>query len=131
MNTTTKNDTAATIRAAFRYWDAVPALVEHTSEDALRRSYESQDGPTHWFDADTLRFFGSRNREMVRAGLLVELQANAPAGVGRYVVTAWVVDAESGRITPQRVAEFHARTAAVRFAVDAATVWPSLVGSAR
>jgi len=134
MNTNTAARTAAadTVRDAFRYWDAVPALVEHTDENTLRRDYENQAGPTHWFDADTLRFFGSRNREMVRAGLMVELQANAPEGVERYAVIAWTRDAaRDNRVTPQLVARFTTRRAAVAFAADAADVWPTLVGGAQ
>jgi hypothetical protein len=131
MNKTTTH-TADLVREAFRYWDTVPALVEHTDENTLRRDYENQGGPTHWFDADTLRFFGSRNRELVRAGLMVELQANAPEGVERYAVHAWVLDATSdNRITPQLVARFTTRRAAVAFAAAAADVWPTLVGGAQ
>jgi hypothetical protein len=131
-NTATRTAAAATVRDAFRYWDAVPALVEHTDESALRRDYENQGGQAHWFDADTLRFFGSRNRELVRPGLMVELQANAPEGVERYAVHAWVLDpTRDNRVTPQLVARFTTRRAAAAFAADAADVWPSLVGSAR
>lgn len=42
----------------------------------------------HYFNADTLRFFGSRNFETVVSGVTVELQTNAPGD--RYKVTVWI-----------------------------------------
>ena len=127
----TTQNTMGAVLAAFRYWGTVPALVTTTSVDQLRRDYQGQSGPVHWFDADTLRFFGSRGRALVAPGLLVECQTNAPEGAGRYVVTAWVVDADQprdhrtmGRITPQRLGDFPTRAAAVRFALAAGAAWP-------
>jgi hypothetical protein len=40
----------------------------------------------HFFDEDTLRWFGSRNRELFR-GALIELQSKAPSASLRYKVT--------------------------------------------
>lgn len=42
----------------------------------------------HYFSADTLRFFGSRNFETIVPGVSVELQTRAPGD--RYKVTVWV-----------------------------------------
>lgn len=128
----TAHDVADMVRQEFRYWGTVPPLCHHTDEEALRLDYQHQSGRTHWFDADTLRFFGSRNRHMVRPGLMVETQTKAPEGVGRYVVVAWVVDETQpkdhrsmGRITPQKVGGFHSLRDARRFAVDAFASWPT------
>ena len=43
----------------------------------------------HYFDADTLRWFGSRNFRTVAPGVSVELQANAPGD--RYKMELWRV----------------------------------------
>jgi hypothetical protein len=127
VDTTT---TAELIRHGFRYWDSVPALYLVCSTDELQRNYENQSGPTHWFNPDTLRFFGSRNRHLVRPGVMVETQTKAPEGVGRYVVTAWVIDESAprdhrgnGRITPQKLGAFHTLTEARRFAVALSNSW--------
>lgn len=41
----------------------------------------------HYFDPDTLRWFGSRNFETVAPGVSVELQSKAPGD--RYKVEVW------------------------------------------
>lgn len=121
---------ADTIRREFQYWGQVPALYPVRSTDELQRNYEQQSGPTHWFETGTLRFFGSRNRHLVRPGVMVETQTKAPEGVGRYAVTAWVIDETAprdhrsmGRITPQKIGTFHSLTEARRFAVAVSDVW--------
>lgn len=43
----------------------------------------------HYFDPDTLRFFGSRNFATVAPGASVELQTGAPSGVLPYRVQLW------------------------------------------
>lgn len=53
----------------------------------VRYDYERKVGG-HYFSADTLRWFGSRNFETVTPGVSVELQTNAPGD--RYKVTVWV-----------------------------------------
>ena len=128
MATTTT--TADVIRQAFEYWGQVPALYPACSTDELQRNYENQSGPTHWFDADTLRFFGSRNRHLVRPGVMVETQTKAPEGVGRYTVTAWVIDETAprdhrtmGRISPHKVGTFHSLREARRFEVEVSDWW--------
>jgi len=53
----------------------------------VRYDHERKVGG-HYFSADTLRFFGSRNFETVALGVSVELQTRAPGD--RYKVTVWV-----------------------------------------
>jgi len=113
MNTENDTTTADLVSEAFKHWSTLPPLFEVTDLDILRSQYERQTGPTHWFDAETLRFFGSRNLHVAAPGVTVECQTGAPEGCARYAVTAWVVDetAESdtrrrGRITPQRIGAF-------------------------
>jgi hypothetical protein len=115
--------------AAFKYWNTLPVLFETWDLDTLRNTYQRQTGATHWFDAETLRFFGSRNLHVAAPGITVECQTNAPEGTPRYRVTAWVIDAEAdfdtrkkGRITPQGVGSFWtlkaARVAAVAVSAE-------------
>ena len=94
----TQEQAADAIREAFRYWEQVPPLVPLFSLDELARRY-SRQAHAHWFDRDTLRWFGSTGRRMVRPGLVVECQRNAPGD--RYAVTAFVLDGD--RIAPQLV----------------------------
>jgi hypothetical protein len=92
MSTTQTSEYVNVLRERFQYWpEGVPELATHSDVDHLRRDYELDPGPRHWFDIDTSRFFGSRNRHLHRPGLLIETQMNAPDGVGRYRVTAWVM----------------------------------------
>lgn len=53
----------------------------------VRYDHERKVGD-HYFSADTLRWFGSRNFETVVPGISVELQSKAPGD--RYKVTVWV-----------------------------------------
>ena len=132
--TISNHTVAIKIREVFQSWPAVPALTGYTSPEELQRDYQRQSGPTHWFDTDTLQFFGSRNRELVAPGMMIELQSKAPAGCPRYVVIAWVLHYTAhhdpqlapGRITPQNIGAFHTRAEARRYALCAAEVWPSL-----
>lgn len=134
MSETQRDEAEALIREAFRYWGEVPPLVGPGSIDDLQRNYEQQSGPTHWFDRDTLRFFGSRNRHLVAPGVMVETQTKAPEGVGRYVVTAWVIDETAprdhrgmGRITPQKIGAFHTLAEARRVARFVYWAWDQVV----
>lgn len=111
--------TTDTIIDTFKYWGSVPTRTTYTNEATLRRDYEAQDGETHWFDPETLRFFGSRNRELVSPGIMVECQTNAPAD--KYVVVAWVYSDD--RITPQSLGRFATRKQATQFARFAAADW--------
>ena len=64
--------------------------TDQLSESAdVRRDYS---GNGHYFDRDTLRFFGSRNFATVAPGVSVELQTNAPGD--RYKVELWRVEAD-------------------------------------
>jgi hypothetical protein len=134
MGTTTT--VADSIREAFKYWETVPPLAGYLSVSELEREYCNQSGACHWFDPATLRFFGSRNRHLIRPGVLVETQTKAPSTDMRYRVTAFVIDATAardhrsmGRITPVGLGWFGSLTAARRFAAAAADLWPALVGS--
>lgn len=127
------SEIAKTILDAFTYWDTVPPLSKYTTVDHLESEYTRQSGPNHWFDADTLRYFGSRNREMVAAGILVERQTKAPEGCPRYSVTAWIIDEAQprdhrrmGRIVPKKIAAFNTRAKAVAFGKAAAQLWNQL-----
>lgn len=114
--------TTDTIIDTFKYWGSVPTLTTYTDEATLRRDYEADwfdQFEAHWFDPETLRFFGSRNRELVAPGLMVECQTNAPAD--KYVVVAWVYS--DGRVTPQSLGRFATRKQATRFAQSAAAEW--------
>lgn len=111
---------------AFGYWPGVPALTGFTDVERMRRHYEKQGGPAHWFDADALRFFGSRNRQMTQPGLLLETQTEAPEGVGRYSLTAWVYDTTNGdaaRITPKLLGKFYTLDEARKMAATVHQVW--------
>jgi hypothetical protein len=111
------------ITDAFKYWGGVPTLTTYTDEAWLKADYESQSGETHWFDPETLRFFGSRNREMVAPGLMVECQTNSPSD--KYVVVAWVYKGIQYRITPQVLRRFPTRKQAKEFALAASSAWPT------
>jgi hypothetical protein len=43
----------------------------------------------HYFSPGAIRFFGMRYFRTVAPGASVQLQENAPAGVGRYAATVW------------------------------------------
>lgn len=72
------------------YSDA-PEIVDYASLEALRAAYGSGEG-RHWFDADTLRWFGSRGLDLIGGAATVECQTKAPEGVDRYRVTVWLVN---------------------------------------
>lgn len=65
---------------------------------ALLAAYEPGAG-RHWFDPDTLRFFGSFGLAVVAPGVTVEGQKKAPVSSMRYKVTAWLTG-EDGRPDP-------------------------------
>ena len=68
-------------------------------EDRLSTSWDVRADyrEGHYFDASTLRWFGSRNFATVAPGVSVELQTNAPGD--RYKVEAWKVS-EDGSPSP-------------------------------
>lgn len=117
------------IAEAFKYWGNPPRLSDHTDIAELRADYEEQAGPTHWFDSDTLRFFGSRNLELAAPGILIELQTNAPDGVDRYAVTAWVIHPDDNRLSPTLMERTETREAARMLADALHAAWPTTVTS--
>ena len=77
---------------------------------SLRDAVAANGG--HFFDRNTLRFFGSHRPEVV-AGCYVECQRNAPEGVERYIVA--VFDHDGSHLGTLRAASRdHARTIARR-----------------
>lgn len=73
----------------FTYWtDAV--IVDIDNADDLIDAYQSQDGEHHYFDSDTMDFFGTEDFHMVAPGISVEYQSNAPDGVNKWTVVSWV-----------------------------------------
>jgi hypothetical protein len=120
MNTHTltraERNTVDALLDVFKYWDTIGERWTDRHVPNLRHAYRG-----HWFDADTLRFFGSRNLHLHRPGLLVETQTKAPDGT-QWALTAWTI--EDGRPVPARVAYFASLHAARRFAERADAVWP-------
>jgi hypothetical protein len=112
------------ITEVFKYWSSPPALSDHTDVTELRNDYESQDCPTHWFDPDTLRFFGSRNLELAAPGIMIELQTNAPDGVDRYAVTAWVIG-DDDKLSPTLMERCSTREGARLLADALHATWPT------
>ena len=100
-------------------------LVEIYTLEELRDSYEAQSGDNHWFDKDTLDFFGSEGLHMWRPGITVEHQVNAPESVPPYCVTAWVVYSDTNRITPVGIERFSTLEDARAFAEVIYDGWDS------
>lgn len=121
-------DTAAALVAkALRYYYAptAPELSGILSADEVRRTYRANRTGGHYFDADTLRYFGSRGFTVAAPGVTVECQSNAPAGVGRYNVVAWAWEDRDGvrELQPHTLARFSTRPAASRFARAVPAAW--------
>jgi hypothetical protein len=77
----------------------------------------------HYFDPDTLRWFGSRNFETVAAGASVELQTKAPGD--RYRVEIWRADDDRSPV-PWFGCRHATRREAVRCArATSAMLWES------
>jgi hypothetical protein len=66
--------------------------------EGLRQDYGTGEG-RHWFDDDTLAWFGSSDLDVAVAGFTVERQTNAPEGVPEWKVTAWFTG-EDGKPYP-------------------------------
>jgi len=73
----------------FDYWDDAE-IVSIVDTNDLIEQYTSQDGEHHYFDDATMEFFGTQNFHLVAPGISVEYESNAPDGVDRWKVTAWV-----------------------------------------
>jgi hypothetical protein len=99
----------------------VPPLIDISDIKVLRAIYESQDAETHWFDKETLDFFGSSNLKVCVPGITVENQLNAPDGVERWSVTAWVI--HDGRISPRFIDRFHTQQEAILFSETLYAQW--------
>ena len=119
------SDIATTVNVAFCGRSPEP-LFKADSLNELRKQYEAQDGETHWFDAETLDFFGSENLHMFRPGITIERQTNAPENVPQYRVTAWVVYSDSDRIVPVSISAFHTLDEAQAFTDVIYNGWSSL-----
>lgn len=132
MNTTTNqpvatpapthSDVIESLELAFQYWESFPQPTNHTDVDQLRADYETQPH-SHWFDPETVGFFGSHPTmmHMPAPGIIVEPQLNAPEGLGRYAVTAFVLDTseEPLQIIPKLIGRFDDSAVAAQFARDA------------
>ena len=121
-------DTAAALVAKalrFDYAPTAPELSGILSADEVRRTYRANRTGGHYFDADTLRYFGSRGFTVAAPGVTVECQSNAPAGVGRYNVVAWAWEDRDGvrELQPHTLARFSTRPAASRFARAVPAAW--------
>lgn len=89
----------------------LPTPGTFESVDALRREHTG-----HYFDRDTLRFFGERGTGSLRKGFArIALQRNAPESVGPYAVTYWH---RSSYGTNGAVTCRHETVAAARACVD-------------
>jgi hypothetical protein len=100
-------------------------LVNISNIKELRKAYEAQSGETHWFDKETLDFFGSANLHVWRPGITVEHQNKAPENVPPYCVTAWVVYSDDDRITPVGIERFNTVQEARAFAEVIYDGWDS------
>lgn len=122
------DEVVPTIVEAFRWWGTVPELCDAGSVNELVRMYEQGPGPTHYFDGDTRRFFGSSNPDVPAPGLYIETQRNAPDGMAKVTVTAFVWDTGSDgppRLTPQLLGRFFDRRWARHFVRVASENWPA------
>ena len=71
------------------YWAGPVVLAGYASVPSLRAAYGQGTG-RHWFDRDTLRFFGSRNLHIpAGAGGCVTVETQTKAPGDRYRVTVW------------------------------------------
>jgi hypothetical protein len=82
----------------FNYWDGVK-LVDIVDADELIEEYTNQDGEHHYFDHDTMEFFGTESFQMVAPGISIEYQANAPDSLDKWSVHAWVTDDDMDTFT--------------------------------
>lgn len=120
MPTITTESIIDSIAAEFVYWGGIPELARIASFDELLRRYEG-----HYYDVATRRFFGTRNPHLAAPGVTVECQSKAPDGVGPYLVTAWVRDPDTGRISPKAMGRRSSLGGARRHARRLAEAWPA------
>lgn len=67
-----------------------PVFFRSTSIASLEYAAAKTHGLRHYFDSDTLEFFGSKDRQLVAHGAYIERQTNAPDESLQWVVTAFV-----------------------------------------
>jgi hypothetical protein len=67
------------------------------------------DAGSHFFDRDTMRWFGTRNTDMVDALVMIGLDTKAPEGYPRYWARVFRTDG-----SVERVAQAHTRRDIVR-----------------
>lgn len=70
------------------YRDEAIVLDDNGTLSQLREAYEPGEG-RHWFDPDTLAWFGSRDLDVIMPGFTIERQTKAPEGLGKWKVTVW------------------------------------------
>ena len=115
--TITSDDINDIIVDAFKWWDHIPPLTDIQYFSQLVREHTG-----HFYDADTRRFFGTHNPHMPAPGITVECQRNAPDGVPKYAITAWVLD--DGKLTPNTVHRADTLRQADRIAIQLSKAWP-------
>lgn len=83
----------------FEYWDDAEVVLINDADELIEK-YTEQDGEHHYFDSDTMEFFGTENFQMVAPGISAEYQANAPDGVDRWTIVSWVWNESGTMFTP-------------------------------
>ena len=83
----------------FEYWDDAQ-LVDIVDTNTLIETYKNQPGEHHYFDDDTMDFFGTEDFQMVAPGISVEYQSNAPEGLERWTVVCWVINPDDNVFRP-------------------------------
>jgi len=111
------------IADSLAYWNHAPELTTAKGVASIRRVYQAGAGPRHFFDADTVRFFGSRFKT-APAGMLIDHQTEAPEGVRPYSITAWVHDLTArGGIQPVSIGRTETLEEAQEAAAIVAAAW--------
>jgi hypothetical protein len=116
--TVTTHEIQEMITDAFKYWDRVPPLAQIRS---MRELLAMHTG--HYYDNATKRFFGTYNPHVPAKGITVECQRNAPQGINKYAITAWVMDGD--KLFPNTVYRARTLQQADRLAVRLSEAWPS------
>jgi hypothetical protein len=83
----------------FKYWPDAK-LVDIDDTDTLIETYISQPGEHHYFDDETMDFFGTEDFHMIGPGISVEYQSNAPEGLERWTIVCWVLNDEDNVFRP-------------------------------
>lgn len=80
-------------REAFTYWPD-PKLVDIDDAKTLIKKYKKQDGAHHYFDKNTMKYFGTQDFTVIEPGISVEYQSEVPDEIGKWAVVAWVENTE-------------------------------------